>query len=891
MSVSDIVKSGLSALMGGDPLFTVTVGGAPLRVVRFSGHEAISNPFEFRIEVAATELDPDSLLNQPVALTIKGLDEPRVVHGFVTEAEYVGNTRNLELYELSVAPWAHRLMHQFSSRIFQDKTTQEIVTEVLTKAGLEAKWFRFSLVEQYGPRNYCVQYRETDLAFISRLLEEDGVFYFFEHHADKHVWVMADHSNAHKAIPGTPAVLFNPPTGSSVQDREHVHSFRFGGRVRPGKVALRDFNLHKPEQPMEVKEIGKAHSELEVYDFPAEYQEPGHAGVHEGKSMAKIRLEELQATRRLGSGASDSPRLTPGYVMTLANHPRHDFDGEYRLLQVNHVGAQPQVLDQDASGASSYRNTFTATELKLPYRPPRTTQRPTVRGVQTATVVGPEGEEIHTDKHGRVRVQFHWDRDDKFDESSATWVRVSQMWAGNRYGAMFLPRIGHEVLVDFIEGDPDRPIITGRIYHGQNATPYPLPEEKTKSTIKSDSSLGGGGFNEFRFEDRKGAEEIFLHAQRDWNTVILRNMTESVGAKRVSTIGTSDTTLVGTYHKLTIRQPPPPPSPMGPPPPPIPPTGNSMSDKFFSVTTGLATVTMDGANVTIEAQGKISIHSVGEMSLKSDTHLQIAGKSVSVDATDTMSVSAGGGLSISGKPVTVSASGGSLVLSGGPDVEINGPGLFAGRVMDPAPAQILRGSSTVYIGGAQFPFDVQRLPNGDVQVGKAITVKGDESFQAKVLRDLSHVAKTPTGRAMLDSIDASGKTLTVVPTKGGNATGYDSPGDRFYNADGSPGSGTNATVEYNPDNGSIGNEPWETRPPAIGMAHEFVHADQAMHGTMSTGYTANDKRPDPLNPGAIAQEKTREVEAAGIPPNNTRSFDENKIRAEWDPPLPPREWY
>jgi type VI secretion system secreted protein VgrG len=202
--------------------------------------------------------------------------------------------------------------------------------------------------------------------------------------------------------------------------------------------------------------------------------------------------------------------------MSLTAHPRPDLNTDYRIVRVDHVGAQPQVLDKDASsGDNSYRNSFTVTELRAAYRPPRVTPRPSVRGVQTATVVGPEGEEIHTDEHGRVRVQFHWDRDDKFDENSATWVRVSQVWAGNGWGAMFIPRIGHEVLVDFLEGDPDRPIVVGRIYHGQNATPYPLPAEKTRSTIKSDSSLGGGGYNELRYEDSKGREQIYLHAERN----------------------------------------------------------------------------------------------------------------------------------------------------------------------------------------------------------------------------------------------------------------------------------------------------------------------------------------------------------------------------------------
>ncbi|MBL9100058.1 MAG: type VI secretion system tip protein VgrG [Myxococcales bacterium] len=514
MSAADILAS-LSALFPGKPVFAIEVGDVPLRVHAFAGSEAISAPFEFVVEVAGPEFDPETLLGQTAALTIKGLDEPRVVHGIVAAADYAGHTREFDLYELTIVPWAHRLLHRRSSRIFQDKTTQEIVTAVLTGAGFKADRFRFSLHDSYAPRDYCVQYQETDLAFVSRLLEEDGIFYFYEHSAEGHVWVMADHVQVHTPIAGDSRLWFAPPQGNAVQDEEHVHSLRFGGRVRPGRVSLRDFNLHKPDMPMEVQESAKANPELEVYDYPAEYQEPARGGPHQGQSMAKIRLEEIQATRKLGRGSSDSARLTPGYVMTLAGHPRDEFNIDYRVLQVKHRGTQPQALDVDADGDNTYENSFIVTDLKVPFRPARATPRPSVRGMQTATVVGPEGEEIHVDKWGRVRVQFHWDREDKFDETSATWVRVSQLWAGNKWGAMFIPRIGHEVLVDFLEGDPDRPVIVGRIYHGQNEVPYQLPEEKTKSTIKSDSSLGGGGYNELRYEDRKGAEQIFLHAERN----------------------------------------------------------------------------------------------------------------------------------------------------------------------------------------------------------------------------------------------------------------------------------------------------------------------------------------------------------------------------------------
>ncbi|MDC0716774.1 type VI secretion system Vgr family protein [Nannocystis bainbridge] len=616
-------------------VFELKVAGTPMGVVRMAGREALSSLFEFHVEVADLDLDPETLLGQPALLEIRALDAPRLVQGIVTEAEYVGQTRSHQLYELTIAPLAHRLALREGCRVFQNKTTEQIVTDVLVAAGIPRDFFAFNLTAEYGPRNYCVQYRETDLAFVHRLLEEDGIFYYFKHEEARHVWLMADHVQAHQPIDGTPTVDYNPPTGA-VQDREHVHEFRFGGRLRPGKLSLRDFNLHRPDLGLEAQEAARTNTDLEVYEFPGEYQEPGRGGPHQGQFLAKTRLEELQSHRRFGSGVSDCPRLSAGRTMTLAGHPKHELNAEYRIIQVEHTGSQPQTLGQDESGASEYRNRFTVTELRLPFRPARQTPRPVMRGVQTATVVGPEGEEVHTDAEGRVRVQFHWDREGLHNETSTTWVRVSQAWAGNGYGSMFLPRIGHEVLVDFIEGDPDRPIVIGRIYHGGNDTPYPLPAEKTKSTIKSDSSPGGGGFNELRFEDRKGSEEIFLHAQKDWNTQILNNMTESVGvdctetigsnlttsvgSNRTTTIGSNDSCLVGAVHSVTIAQP-------STPPPSVPATGTTMQDTFYKVTSGAARIVLNGPDVFIIAEGSVAVSATANITLA-------AGGNISVLATE-----------------------------------------------------------------------------------------------------------------------------------------------------------------------------------------------------------------------------------------------------------------
>ena len=634
MSISSLLR----ALLGNQPLFTIDVADADLRVVRFAGQESISGLFGFRLELAGPDLDIAALVDQPALLRIESLDAPRYVHGVLSEFEYVGRSRNYELYEADLVPWIWKLQHRQDFRIFQDKPTPKILEAVLTGAGLPKDWLRFDLVAEYAPRNYCVQYHETDFAFISRLMEEDGIFYFFEHLEDRHVLVMADHPGAHPPIPGVPALWFNAP-GGEVADREHVREFRFGQRIKPGKATLRDFNLHKPDLKMEVKEVGKLNTDLEVYNYPGDYQQPA-----QGQAIAKTRLEAHQAHRRSGSGTSDCSRLTPGHVFDLVGHSRDELDTTYRIIHVSHVGSQPQVLDQDAKGEFNYANRFTVTEKVQPFRTAQQTHKPRVRGLQTATVVGPDGEEVHPDEHGRVKVQFHWDRSEPFDETSSCWVRVSQLWAGNGWGSMFIPRIGHEVLVDFIEGDPDRPVVVGRLYTGNNKPPYPLPAEKTKSTIKSESSLGGGGFNEFRYEDLKGREEIFLHAQKDWNTFVINCLTETVGNNRTSSIGsnetisvgsnrtvsvkTNDATTVGVEHKVTIAPPPPviiqfPAIPFVPPPPPIvittPPTTLTMSTQFIELSTGYATITIDGPNISLEADGDIKIAAKGKMDISASS--------------------------------------------------------------------------------------------------------------------------------------------------------------------------------------------------------------------------------------------------------------------------------
>jgi len=547
-----MAPSPIQALLGSQAAFTLSIDGVPdiSKVVRFNGQESLSELFEIRLEVAGADVELATIVGKVACLKIDGLDTPRYFHGLIADAEYSGHSRRFALYSLTLVPEVWPLRLRQASRILQNKATPDVLREIFKLAGVPKSAVEYDLSASYAPRNYCVQYRETDFDFVSRLMEEDGIYYYFTHDDKATTMVIADYPGGHAAIPGTSTIQH--VTSDRVQEREHIAHLRLVESMRPGRVSLRDINLHKPHESMDADAQADLDTDLEIYDYPGEYQDPGSGGPNLGQSIAKIRLEALRATRRQGMGESDSPRLSAGHVFTLEDHARQELNTDFAIVKVVHRGEQPQVLDQELDGNFFYGNTFTCIEKSVPFRPPRVTPRPAVRGVQSATVVGPGSEEIHTDAEGRVLVQFHWDRDGKRDENSSCWVRVSQAWAGATWGAFFIPRIGHEVLVDFIEGDPDRPVITGRIYHGGNTPPYPLPDEKTKSTIKSESSPGGGGFNELRFEDNKGGEEIYIHAQKDMNVEILHDNSISVGNDRSKTVGNNQSESVGVDKSIEV---------------------------------------------------------------------------------------------------------------------------------------------------------------------------------------------------------------------------------------------------------------------------------------------------------------------------------------------------
>ncbi len=558
----------LTRIRGNEARFLFEISGVTpeLLVVRFDLAEGVSVPYELSVELACDdEVKMDDALGKEGFLTLTGDGGDRIVHGVVDRFEHTGNRGRFGLYRAWVVPYLQWFSLERDCRIFQNKSVPDIVKEIFQDSKLPTDRFDFRLQGSYAPVEYCVQYRETDLDFVSRLLEEEGIFYFFEHSDTKHLLVFADGPVAYKEIAGESGVTYNFSQGMAPKE-ECIYRFAFSRQVRSGKMTRRDYNFEKPDLDLKKEEQAKVHEKLEVYDYPGRYVEPDR-----GKQLSKVRLEESMTYYETADGESTCVRLVPGFKFSLTDHERAEYNQDYFLTKLVTRGEQPQALQEAAgsgSGGFSYSSRFTAIPASVPFRPARVTPRPVVEGIQTATVTGPKGEEIYTDKYGRVKVHFHWDRAEDQHEKSSCWIRVSSTFAGGQYGSIFTPRIGQEVVVDFLEGDPDRPLITGSVYNAVQMPPYELPGEKTKSTTKTNSSLGGKGFNEIRFEDKKGSEEVYLQGEKDWTILIKNNKdqtvghdetlevgndrTKSVGVNQMETIGANKTIVVGANHQETI---------------------------------------------------------------------------------------------------------------------------------------------------------------------------------------------------------------------------------------------------------------------------------------------------------------------------------------------------
>ena len=540
--------------------------GEQLRFRSLSGREALSGLFEFRVRLLgeSPSISAKTLLGQDLSVEVDLTTEKdgggkRFLSGQVVQFAYAGKDGDFYAYEAVLRPWLWLATRRSDFKIFQFKTVPDIIQEVLGPSG-------FGVVNKlsgsYREWDYCVQYNETDLNFVSRLMESEGIYYFFEHAQGSHKLVLCDGIGSHKPVEGGPSrVPYYPgDRAAHVHDEDFIDGWRFAEDIASGHFASDDYDFTKPKallDALQQQPAGHSRDHYELYHWPGGYTDMG-----DGENYARVRIEQQKAARETMQGEGNTRRLAPGYLFDLALYPRGDQNKQY-LIEAVSYHFEENVRRSDGAGGGAgggggkggsggadsptrYRLSFAVVPSSVDYRSQRSTPKPNTTGPQTAVVVGPPGEEIYTDEYGRVKVQFHWDRYGTMNENSSCWIRVSSPWAGANYGGIYIPRIGQEVIVDFLNGDPDYPIITGRVYNAMQMPPWGLPGNKTQSGFLTRSSKDGvpgdgmkaspGTANAIRFEDLAGAEQLWLHAQKDQLTEVENDEDKWVGNDRRKTV-------------------------------------------------------------------------------------------------------------------------------------------------------------------------------------------------------------------------------------------------------------------------------------------------------------------------------------------------------------------
>ena len=526
-----------------------------LEFSRLDGSDGLSRNGEYRVTVRSRrgDIQADELLGHPVSVVLTTPHAgTREFNGLAVGFYQTGQQGRYHHYLIVVRPWTWLLTRTSDCKIFQDKTLRQIIEAVL--ADHPYADFEFQLTASYQPWTYCVQYRESDYNFITRLMEQEGMHFFFRHQNGKHTLVIADGAHAHAAAADYASIAYHEPEAARARQDEGMRQWTHGSEIQPTRFTQRDFNFEKPRADLQADARParplkhEYQAKLDVFDYPGEYTERA-----EGQRLAAIRVEEMRHQFDLFEGESNAAGLATGGLFRLSGHPRADQNQEYLI-----VGASYRVEESPAESELAQTELFSVRLTAIPsaqnYQAPRHTPKPIVQGPQTAIVVGKAGEEIHTDKYGRVKVQFHWDRYGTNDQNSSCWVRVSHPWAGKGWGMIAIPRIGQEVIVEFLEGDPDRPIITGRVYNADQMPPYALPANMTQTGIKTRSTLGGGvaNFNEIRFEDKKGDEQLYIHAEKNQDIEVENDETHSVGNDRKKTVDHDETTHVKHDRTETV---------------------------------------------------------------------------------------------------------------------------------------------------------------------------------------------------------------------------------------------------------------------------------------------------------------------------------------------------
>ncbi len=511
-----------------------------------TGVEALSTLFDFNVTLVSKQVDiaPKALLGQDITLAIETENDgpKRFFSGLCTRFAMVGRHKQYHIYQASLKPWLWLATRRADSKIFQQQKVPDIIQSVLERYGFPIKR---ALSGSYRLWDYCVQYHETDFNFVSRLMEHEGIYYYFEHNAGQHTLVLCDGVSSHKPLASRSTINYFGIDAAAVQREEHFYAWRPREEIDPGEYITSDYDFTRPKADLTTKHkqlAGHTFDHWERYSWPGGYTEVG-----EGETYARTRRESLQSEQSRAAGESSLRTLAPGYLMTLARCPRAEQNVEHLIVGTQYVlkSNAHGMAAVSAEGVECIFTTLTQPS-SIAYRPQLLAHKPKSQGPQIAVVVGPPGEEIYTDEYGRVKVQFPWDRYGANNENSSCWMRVSHPWAGSNYGAIHIPRIGQEVIVDHIDGDPDYPLITGRVYNADQMPPWGLPANKTQSGILTRSSKGGaagagkkaepGDANAIRFEDKKNEEQLWLHAQKDQLTEVENDETKWVGRDRRKTI-------------------------------------------------------------------------------------------------------------------------------------------------------------------------------------------------------------------------------------------------------------------------------------------------------------------------------------------------------------------
>jgi type VI secretion system secreted protein VgrG len=621
------------------------LGEDQLVLTALSGSEHVNGLFEFHLEAMSPEenIDPKKLLGKPVTFSVHSHEgEKRWFSGICNRfMGAAGQSRQIRNYRLEVVPEHWLLTQRHNCKIFQNKSVPDIIRQVLSDAGVAA--YHAVGLGNHPEHEYCVQYDESDFAFISRLMEEEGIFYFYKHSHGEHQLILTDAASTFHTIE-LPEIEIRHISAEAMGLVDAVNSWERHERFIPQKWAHTDYNFETPSTDLNTKIDSVVKLERggpwEIFEWRGDYLDKSR-----GDELAKLRMEAQEAGYTVVEGSGFCRFFTAGGKFAISRHDASPERGQtWVCASVHHLATDMTHLPNERE-ATSYSNTFVCVPDKTPLRPQRKTPRPYIRGPQTAVVTGPNGEEIYTDKYGRIRVQFFWDRYGKKDENSSCWIRVAHNWAGKNWGVIFTPRIGMEVLVDFIDGNPDHPLITGCVYNAEYMPPWALPGNKTQSGLQTRSSTGGGSddFNELRFEDKKGSEEVYFHGQKDFNRVVEHDDTEKIGNDQTNEIKNDRTTTVQQGNeKLTVSQ------------------GNrdvvvSMGNDSHDVKMGNISVKADLGAITIEAMQSITLK-VGMSSVTLDQSgvkisgmlLQNEGQAMSTTKAPMIIINADGMLTLHG---------------------------------------------------------------------------------------------------------------------------------------------------------------------------------------------------------------------------------------------------